>query len=709
MTAGVEGSVEQGLTAGVAGSVGRGLTAEAAGSVGRGLAGACALIAALTATVPVAAPLSAQMAQTLSLEMYLDIESVSNPQISPDGSRIVYTRGWIDKMNDSRESSIWIMNADGTRHRMLVDGSSPVWSPDGTRIAYTASGEPEGSQIWVRWMDDEGAATQISRLEKSPGSLAWSPDGTMLSFTMTVDAEPAWSVNPPGRPEGANWTAGPKVVTRANYRSDRVGFDDEGWRHIFVLPAEGGTPRRLTDGDWNHSAGRWTADGSELVFSSLRTPDAEFSYRESEIYAVDVRSGAIRQLTERPGTDTGPVPSPDGRWIAYRGVDQHDDTYRNLGIYLMATDGSDERLISGDFDRQITGDLRWAADGSGLYFTTNDEGDRNLHFVSRDGGVTRVTEGDHLLVTTSMTADGTAVGTRTSPRAPADVVLFDVDEPGAITQLTYVNDDVLAGVTLGEVEEFWYTSTDDLPVQGWIVKPPDFDESRRYPMMLSIHGGPHSMYTTGFNFAWQEHAANGYVVVYTNPRGSTGYGSAFANEIKNAYPGKDFDDLMNGVDEVISRGYVDEENLFVYGCSGGGVLTSWIVGHTDRFAAASANCPVTNWLSFVGTTDGIGWYNNFEHLPWEDPSEHLRRSSLMYVGNVTTPTMLMTGDNDLRTPMPQTEEFYAALKMVGVETAMIRFKNEWHGTSRTPSNFLRTQLFLREWFKKHARGRSITD
>jgi len=217
------------------------------------------------------------------------------------------------------------------------------------------------------------------------------------------------------------------------------------------------------------------------------------------------------------------------------------------------------------------------------------------------------------------------------------------------------------------------------------------------------------MYNVGFNFAWQEHAANGYVILYTNPRGSTGYGSAFANSIKNAYPGKDFDDLMNGVDLVVSRGYIDEQNMFVYGCSGGGVLTSWVVGHTDRFAAASANCPVTNWLSFVGTTDGIGWYRNFEKFPWEDPSEHLRRSPLMYVGNVKTPTMLMTGVNDLRTPMPQTEEYYAALKVLGVETAMIRFNNEWHGTSSTPSNFLRSQLFLREWFKRHARGTPVTD
>jgi dipeptidyl aminopeptidase/acylaminoacyl peptidase len=264
-------------------------------------------------------------------------------------------------------------------------------------------------------------------------------------------------------------------------------------------------------------------------------------------------------------------------------------------------------------------------------------------------------------------------------------------------------------VALGDVEEIWYESVDDYRIQGWIIKPPDFDPSRKYPLMLSIHGGPHGMYNVAFNFSWQEHAANGYVVLYTNPRGSSGYGSAFGNAIKNAYPGKDFDDLMHGVDEVIARGYVDEQNMFVYGCSGGGVLTSWVVGHTNRFAAASANCPVTNWLSFVGTTDGIGWYRNFENFPWEDPSEHLRRSPLMYVGNVQTPTMLMTGVNDLRTPMPQTEEYYAALKVMGVETAMIRVNNEWLGTSSTPSNFLRTQLFLREWFERHSRGRPVTE
>ncbi len=673
------------------------------------------LLSALTVAVVggAVAPPAPAVAQSdeirkISLEMYLDLESVSDPQISPDGTQIVYTRGWVDKMNDRRESSIWIMNADGSRARFLVDGSGPIWSPDGTRIAYTARGEPEGSQIFVRWMDAEGAISQITRLEDGPGGIRWSPDGNWISFSMTVEGEPAWTVSPPGRPEGATWTPGPKVVTRADYRQDRQGFVDEGWRHIFVVPAEGGTARQLTDGYWNHSTGEWTPDGRELVFSSLRTEDAELSWRESEVYAVDVASGSIRQLTTRRGQDSGPLPSPRGDLIAYRGSDFHDDTYRNSGVYVMGRDGSGPRMISGDFDRQIN-DMQWAHDGSGLYLNVSSEGTRNLHFVSVDGGVRELSVGEHMFALSSFTETGRAVGTFTSPLVPSDIVVFDLSSPNRRRQLTRVNDDVFGGVTFGEVEEIWYESLDGFQIQGWIIKPPDFDPSKKYPLMLSIHGGPHGMYNVGFNFAWQEHAANGYVILYTNPRGSSGYGSAFGNAIKNAYPSKDFDDLMNGVDEVIARGYVDEQNMFVYGCSGGGVLTSWVVGHTDRFAAASANCPVTNWLSFVGTTDGIGWYRNFENFPWDDPSEHLRRSPLMYVGNVTTPTMLMTGVNDLRTPMPQTEEYYAALKVLGVETAMIRFANEWHGTSSTPSNFLRTQLFLREWFQRHARGTPVTD
>jgi dipeptidyl aminopeptidase/acylaminoacyl peptidase len=267
---------------------------------------------------------------------------------------------------------------------------------------------------------------------------------------------------------------------------------------------------------------------------------------------------------------------------------------------------------------------------------------------------------------------------------------------------------VLAGRTLGTVEEIWYDSLGGKKIQGWIVKPPDFDANKKYPLILYIHGGPHSMYNVGFNFEFQNHAANGYVVLYTNPRGSTGYGEQFGNAIKNAYPGDDYTDLMNGVDEVIKRGYIDANNLFVCGGSGGGVLTSWIVGHTDRFAAAVVMKPVVNWYSFVGTTDSSSWYYNFAKLPWEDPAEHLRRSPITYVGNVKTPTMVMDGELDLRTPIEQTEQYYRALKLRHVPTLMVRLPDEYHGfnadfTNRHPSNRIAQILYLRGWFDKYKR------
>ncbi|HEX9730094.1 MAG TPA: S9 family peptidase [Gemmatimonadales bacterium] len=664
--------------------------------------GSIALLTFAQGLVP--ASLGAQAPRrTLALEMYLDMETVGNPEISRDGRQILYTRGRIDRVNDARVSETWIMDADGSRNRFLVKGSSAAWSPDGTRIAFLAPGEPSGAQIFVRWMDAEGATTQITHVEQAPGNLRWSPDGAQLAFTMSVPGRPEFSVDVPGRPSGARWTEAPRVVTRASYKADRRGYIDDGWNHIFVVPADGGTPHQLTDGNWNHGNPEWMPDGSEIVFSALRVdnPDDPDQWDESEVYAVHVGSRAIRQLTTRKGPDGRAVPSPDGRLIAYAGIDEHDDTYRDQHIYVMNADGSGSRMISGDFERPFGG-LTWATDGSGVYTTVSSEGTRNLYFVSVSGGVRPVTEGNHLLSIASFDRRGRAVGTLSSFHEPGDLVTFDPRRPQQRMQLTHVNDDVLAGVTLGDVEAIWYESVDGFRIQGWIVKPPDFDPGRRYPLMLAIHGGPHSMYTVGFNFGWQEHAANGYVTLYTNPRGSTGYGTEFANAIKHAYPGKDFDDLMRGVDAVIARGYIDESRLYVYGCSGGGILTSWIVGHTNRFAAASANCPVTNWISLVGTSDAYRYHRNFERYFWDDPSEHLRRSPIMYVGHVKTPTMLMTGERDLRTPMPQTEEYYQALQVLGVPTMMVRFNGEWHGTTSRPSNFMRTQLFLRTWFEKWA-------
>ena len=665
----------------------------------------CALVllagpTALTAQAPSSTG-SSRPKDHLALEQYLEMEDVQDPTLSPDGTQILYTRRWVDKMNDKWESSLWIMNADGSRNRFLTKGSAARWSPDGQRIAYLAAGEPKGTQVFVRWMDAEGAVSQITRLTETPSDLAWAPDGKTIAFRMQVMARDPWKIDMPQPPKGAKWTEAPRIVTRLNYRRDRQGFVDDGYRHIFVVSAEGGSPRQVTSGDWEHGNPRWMADGKTIVFSALRVEDAEWRWRESDIYAVDVATGTIRQMTTRKGPDVNPEPSPDGRLIAYTGYDSTDATWIDTKLYVMQADGSNKRALATNLDRSPAG-LQWAPDGSGIYFNINNEGSRNLYFAPLTGAARPVTKGTHILTVSDISRTGVAVGVASSPHKPNDVVSFSLRTPSNIRQLTAVNDDILAGKKLGPIEEIWYRSVDDYRIQGWIIKPPDFDPTRKYPMMLVIHGGPHSMYGVGFNFAFQEHAANGYVVLYTNPRGSTGYGSAFGNAIKNAYPGKDYNDLMAGVDTLIGRGYVDPKNLFVYGCSGGGVLTSWIVGHTDRFAAASANCPVTNWMSFVGTTDGSSWYRNFAKLPWEDPTEHLKRSPIMYVGNVKTPTMLMTGVMDLRTPIGQTEEYYAALKLRKVPTAMIRFNEEWHGTSSKPSNFMRTQLYLRSWFQRYA-------
>lgn len=657
-------------------------------------------IVLVASTLTLAPALSAQ---TLATADWLDWERVGDPRISPDGGRVVFTRSWIDKINDRWETAIWMVNADGSRARQVVEGSGPRWSPDGTRIAFTASDDQGRPQIFVRWMDAEGAVSQVTRLETPPTDVAWSPDGNWLAFRQRVPAdhggEDQWRIDLP-RPEGANWTRNPRIVESLIYRQDRVGFVDEAYQHLFVVPADGGTPRQLTSGNFDHDAATWMPDGRGLVTSGLRREDAGYQWQESEIYRVDVATGAVSQLTTRRGPDRRPVPSPDGRLIAYVGHDTTAMDYIESAIYVMNADGSSPRALTASLDRS-PGDIAWAPDGAMLYFTVLGDGYENVFSVSLTGTVRPVTTGKQLIGLNDVSRSGVGVGTREDAHHPPDVVTLRLAN-GRTTQLTHVNDDILAGKTLGEVEEITYPSFDGLKIQGWIVKPPDFDPQRDYPMMLVIHGGPHSMYHGGFNFGWQDHAARGYVVLYTNPRGSSGYGSEFGNAIQYNYPGDDFQDLMAGVDDVIARGYVDEDNLFVYGCSGGGVLTSWVVGHTDRFRAASANCPVINWFAFVGQVDGnyLRWYADFEHFPWEDPSEHIRRSPLMYVGNVTTPTMLMTGVLDMRTPISQTEQFYQALKAQGKPTAMIRFEGEWHGTSSRPSNFLRTQQYLRRWFER---------
>ena len=639
----------------------------------------------------------------LSLDHYKNYEWTSNPTLSPNGEQILYSRSWINLIDDKRETDLWIMNKNGSTNRFFLNGSNGKWSPDGSKIAFIKKGEPNGTQIFIKYLGVEGEPTQITKLEKSPSSMEWSPDGKFIAFLMHVSSEAALDpIGVPERPKGATWTKGPQVIDQVDYSQDRVGFLERGFRQIFVVPSEGGTARQITFGEFDDISGgiSWLKDSESIVFSSYQKEDAEYARGQSNLYSVNINNLNLIELTSREGTESSPTVSPDGSKIAFVGSTWTKNFYHDRKMYVMDISGSNLRCITESLDQTPSPGV-WGKNSSGVYFNVREFGQSNVYHADIKGKVKKITNGNHMLTMNDLVGSD-AVATWTDPSNPSDIISFSIDKPNKINRLTDVNKDIFYNVEFGEVEEITYKSVDEKYVQGWIVKPPNFDSNKKYPLVLRIHGGPHSMYHVGFNYNFQLHAAQDQVVLYTNPRGSTGYGYDFANAIQNAYPGNDYDDIMYGVDEVISRGYIDEDRMYVYGGSGGGVLTSWIVGKTDRFAAASVNYPVTNWFSFVGTTDGATWYYNFKNYPWEDPSEHIKRSPLMYVANVKTPTMLMCGEEDLRTPISQTEEYYQALKMNKVPTVMIRFKDEYHGTSSKPSNFLRTHGYINAWFDKHS-------
>jgi dipeptidyl aminopeptidase/acylaminoacyl peptidase len=643
-----------------------------------------------------------------------ELEYVADPQISRDGSQVVYVRTFLDIMTDRERSNLWIVNYDGSEHRPLLTGqqnfSSPRWSPDGSKLLYVASDENSKQQLFLRWMDT-GQTAILTHLERGPTGVSWSPDGEKIAFSMFVPDV----INPfaemPAKPEGADWAPPAKTYERLIYRADGAGFLPLGHSQIFVLPVEGGTPRQLTDGPYNHGGGlEWTPDSEYLVVSANRREDWEYHANDSEIYEIEIAGGAVRQLTDRRGPDGGPALSPDGQKIAYLGYDDRFLGHQVSKLYIMNRDGSGPRMIADALDRSI-GNLQWAVDGQGIFVQYDTEGNTRLAHVDLSGAVTDLASDVQGLSlgrpygggTFTVSANGRFAFTYGRPDHPADLAVGSPDtEP---TRLTWVNEDLFEQTQIGEVEEVWYESSHDgLPIQGWIAKPPDFDSSKKYPLILEIHGGPFSNYGDRFSAEVQLYASAGYVVLYTNPRGSTSYGEDFGNEIHHAYPGNDFYDLMSGVDEVIRRGYVDEEQLFVTGGSGGGVLTAWIVSHTNRFAAAASQKPVINWYSWVltadmGGTSGLNYW--FPDTPWNALEHYMDRSPIHHVASVETPTMLITGEVDWRTPMSESEQFYQALKIRQIPSALVRIPEASHGIGARPSHMISKVQHILAWFERY--------
>jgi dipeptidyl aminopeptidase/acylaminoacyl peptidase len=550
------------------------------------------------------------------------------------------------------------------------------------------------------WLDTREVA-QLTHLERPPADIVWSPDGRQLAFTAFIpDEKPILQVKLPARPAGAKWAAPAVLIDRLSWRADGRGPLPKGYNHIFVIDAElGGTPRQVTSEDYSHSGPEWSADGRKIFFSAIRKPDAEYLFGDTEIYSVELKTLEIKPLTDRKGPDGRASVSPDGRWIAYSGYDEKGYTSHLSSLYLMDSEGGQKKLLAGNLPSSPSG-IVWAADSSGVYYLMAERGESNLSFVSMAGVQKKITSGVQYMSAFSCARNGQAACVISTFHKPGYLATFNLAKPADLKKLVDVNEDVLADIKLGEVEELVFKSPDGLDLQGWLIKPAEFDPAKKYPLVLYIHGGPWAMYSVSWNWDWQNFAANGYAVLYMNPRGSTGYGQDFVNGIQHSYPGKDFDDLMAGVDAALAKGYIDKDNLFVCGGSGGGVLTAWIVGHTGRFRAAVSMRPVINWHSFIGTTDGANWHRQFQKFPWEDPMEYALRSPLHYVANVTTPVMVMTGEADLRTPMGQSEEYYRALKLLKKDTLLVRMPEEFHGWRR-PSHRILQQLYLLAWFEKY--------
>jgi dipeptidyl aminopeptidase/acylaminoacyl peptidase len=661
-----------------------------------------------------AKPAPPALSRNLQLSDLFDLENVSDPQISPDGSAIVFVRNGTDMMKDRKRSSLWMVTADGGEIRPLVSGAaSPRWAPDGKRLLYTSAGQPDGpTQVFVRWMDG-GESVQVTTVQKAPAHMTWSPDGKWIAFTMLVPEEAKPFAQLPKKPEGADWGKPVKMIENLQFRTDSQGFLPEGFTHVFVVPAEGGTPRQLTRGAFHHRGPlTWDKEGGSILFSSLLRADWQYEPLDSEIYEVTL-AGELRQLTKRAGPDAEPEISPDGKLIAYIGFDDRRQGYQVSRLYVMRRDGSDPKLISGELDRDVE-QPRWKQDGSGLYFMFDDQGTTKIGFIDLNGKLRVISEGvggvsfgrPYGSGSFSVSKNDLIAFTRTSPYHPADLAIVQ-GQGGNEKRLTALNDDVLKFKTLGKVEEIRYRSSlDEREIHGWIVKPPGFDRSRKYPLILEIHGGPFANYGDRFTSEIQLYAAAGYVVLYTNPRGSTSYGEEFGNLIHHSYPGGDYDDLLTGVEVAAQRGYVDRENLFVTGGSGGGVLTAWIIGKTNLFKAAVVAKPVVNWFSFVLTSDIAAYATRywFPGLPWEHPEEFARRSPISLVGNVETPTMLITGEVDYRTPMSESEQYFTALKLRKIDSALVRLPDTSHDMEARTSHLIAKVAYTLRWFDKYRTG-----
>lgn len=653
--------------------------------------------------------------QSLPLFSSLDIfelEWVTDPQISPDGETIVYVRNGMDIMNDQRIKRLWMVNVNGKDHQKLsamdVIESMPRWSPGGDRLAFVASTK-NGSEVFMYWVNT-GKIARISQLPDSPKGLNWSPDGKWLAFSMFVEGAELSLVSSPKKPKGAEWADAPTITTRFKHETDGSGKMKPGYSHLFVLPAEGGTARQVTSGDFNHSnTPIWSYNGQSLYFSSNRKENWEYDFRNSEIYALDLSNGKITALTDRKGPDHSMTLNGNGETIAYLGFDDQVQTYQNTLLYTMKVDGRAKKVLSKNFDFGISTPV-WDPNGNGLYFMYDEKGNTNIGHIDISGNITVVTNnvgGTSIGIpysggSFSISKKGTIAFTQSSSIHPAELAIIKKGDKMP-KQILSLNSDLLGQRTLGKVEEIWYKSSiDQRDIQGWILTPPNYDSNKKYPLLVENHGGPILNYGDRFSPEFQLYAAARYIVFYPNPRGSTSYGAEFANLLYHNYPGEDYQDVMDGVDVLIKNGIATEDSLFVTGGSAGGLMTAWIIGKNNRFRSAAVVKPVMNWISKTLTADNYFQYahSRYPGQPWENVMDYWNFSPVSLVGNIETPTLVIVGLDDLRTGLSEAKQLYHALKLRQIETALVEIPGAAHFISKRPSHMISKVAHILAWFEQ---------
>jgi len=654
-----------------------------------------------------------------ALDLYR-LEQPVDPQLAPDAKRIAVLRETRDIQTDRVQTELWLVDvATGARQLLIGADKQPRsarWSPDGQKIAFIGreGGKP---QIFVVDLED-GRARVITRGAQAPSKLAWSPDGSQLAFVMLVESKPEGFYELPQKPEGAQWAAEPRIVRAYPYRTDSGGWSTPGERHVFVVSADGvGELRQLTRGrgDWGarDESPAWMPDGRSLVVSADTHEAARRRANQSDLWQVFLAEGSEpRQLTRDEGSETSPTISPDGRELVYVGWRTRRNSHQRTDLFWLAlhNEKSNESVainLTASLDR-VASQPEWREDGAGVYFQYQDQGVNRVGFVTRERVISRVVDAFGatrlLLPSSGGSAYSVAAGVLAYPSVePDQPATLDITDNSGTRTLWDMNVAWRAERDIGRLEELWVkSSADRRPVHAWVLYPPGFDPSKKYPLALDIHGGPHLDYGPMFSITHHLYAAAGYVVAFANPRGSIGYGEEFASLINRAYPGKDHDDLMSVIDAVIAKGFIDTDRLYIGGGSGGGVLSSWAIGKTNRFAAASVKRPVINWTSTALTTDigatMAGYW--FDRMPWDEPEKYWARSPLSLVGKVRTPTLIITGEHDWRTPMSDSEQYFQALQLQGVESALMRLPEASHGFGR-PSQWLAAILGTVGWYDSH--------